>query len=99
MVNELNLLKGIISLGHCKWCEGGPRGGWSTKLPISSWDYQIKHRRTLAEVAVFEAVDEITFDITDDYGSIYSLIVTGEEMKNPIVQDQVEAVKLYRRQK
>lgn len=92
VVNELNLKRGIISLEHRRRSESGPYGGWYTHLPVSSPGYQEKHHRTLAAVTVFVGVDEITFNIIDDYGLAYVLTITGDEIQNPIVQDEVKII-------
>lgn len=80
-VNNLNLQNGVINIGN-----------YCTVLPISSPEYRKKHPSP-AKISVFEGVDEITFNITDDYDITYTLIIRGEEMKNPIVQREVGIVK------
>lgn len=89
-VEKLDLQNGLISIKNI----GG--GGWSTDLPISPPEYRKKYPTSSpskVELNVFEGTDEITFNITDDYGATYILIITGEEMENPIVQDEVKMIK------
>jgi len=91
-IKKLDLQRGIISLSLGYF--GG--GGWSTCLPISPPEYRKKYPTSSPDrvkLSVFEGADEITFNITDDYGSTYTLTITGEEMKNPIVQNEVKKIK------
>lgn len=80
-VRELDLENGIICIDN-----------YSTVLPISSPDYQ-KNHPTKTKINTQSFDNEIIFNITDDYGKTYSLIITGKEMKNPIVQNQLAKIK------
>ena len=84
-VNMLDLQNGVIDIGN-----------YCTVIPISSPEYREKHPSS-TNVEVTETETEICFNITDGYGKIYTLIITGEEMENPIVQREVKIIKALQR--
>lgn len=60
-------------------------GEFSTYLPISPIEYRDQDL-TDANIEVIKTEKEIHFQIMDDYGERYELIISGEEKNNPIVQ-------------
>ena len=85
-VRKLDLQNGVISL------ENDSGGGWCTTLPISPPEYRKEHS-IKAEFSVSEEEDKIVFIIVDDWGCEYTLTITGDERRNPIVQREVEIIK------
>ena len=85
-IGELDLQNGVISLRNSKG------GDYITVLPVSSPEYRKKHHPDTwqDQVKVVITPMAITFNIVDDYGKHYTLIITGDEMKDPIVQKEIE---------
>lgn len=87
IVKELQLQKGLVTLGY-----RDNRCSHTVKFPISPPEYR-KTNPTQASFNVKESSDEIVIDFTTDYGRRYTLTITGDQMKNPIVRREIGIIK------
>ena len=74
-IKILDLQNGVIGIGN-----------YFTVLPISPPEYRKKHP-TQAEIVPIDFGQSVVFEIKDDYGKEYALVIMGDEVNNHYVKE------------